>query len=237
MPNRKLFLSGFRAMLPVTTGVIPFGAVMGAVCADAHLSIWQTVGMNVVVFAGASQLAAVDLMQNHAASLVVVVTGLIINVRFLLYSAAMTPVVQRSTVATKLFCAYTLTDQGYAVMSSNESKFKNNSEAVRFYLGSTACMLISWHCSVLAGYVFGNFAPASWSLDFAVPLSFIALVIPTLKNRIYVAVAMFSSLVSLLLFDLPFKLGLVVTAILSIGVAVGLSHLVRHLGRDRKQAL
>lgn len=219
----RLALQGFKAMLPITAGVIPFGAVMGSVSAAADLTLFQTVSMNVLVFAGAAQLASVDLMTKHAASFVVVVTALIINLRFLLYSAAISPLVQRSRFWTKFFAAYLLTDQNYSVMIANERLFRSNSEALAFYFGASACMVLGWHASVVAGHVFGNFAPASWALDFAVPLSFITLLIPTIKNRKYLAVAAFSGAASILLRPLPYNLGLVVTALLAVALGARLS--------------
>lgn len=203
-------------MLPVTTGVFPFGAVMGTVAADAQLSFSQSFLMNFFVFAGASQLAAVDLMTKNAAVVVVLLTGLIINLRFILYSAAMSPLVQKSSWLVKIASSYFLTDQSYAVMSANQSKFKEDHEAVLFYFGSCICMTLAWHISVGLGFLFGNIAPAGLALDYAVPLSFVALVIPTLKNKKYIYVALFSSAVSVLLNDLPFKTSLIATAFLSI---------------------
>jgi predicted branched-subunit amino acid permease len=214
-----LFIAGARATLPLTFGVIPFGLVMGAVSANAQLSLFDAMAMNFLVYAGASQLAAIDLMTQHAASTVVVLTGLVINLRFLLYSAALSPVLQRSPFLTQLFCAYSMTDQTYAIMSANESRFPSKAEAVRFYLGTSVCFLVVWNSSVAAGHVFGNFAPASWSLDFAVPLSFLALVIPTLRSRLHLLVAAFSTLVSLPLHALPYRAGLIVSALLAIGLA------------------
>jgi len=217
------FTKGFKGMLPITTGVIPFGAVMGTVSAEAGLSFFQTATMNVVVFAGAAQLAAVDLMSKHAASVVVVATGLIINLRFILYSAAMAPLLQKSPFRTKFISAYFLTDQSYAVMLANQDKLETNSGAVQFYLGSCICMMMSWQLSVCAGFAFGNFAPASWALDYAVPLSFVSLVVPTIRNKKYVFVAAFSSFASLVLNPLPFKMGLIVTALLGIALGTFLS--------------
>ena len=218
MKRHGFFALGFRAILPVMTGVIPFGAVTGTVCAEAGLSFFQAITMNVILYAGASQLAAVELMTKHAASIVVILTGLVINLRFLLYSAAMSPVLQHSPFFTKFICAHTLTDQSYAVMPAHQDQFKSSKDSVLFYLGTSVCMLFVWHSSFIAGYIFGNFAPASWALDYAVPLSFAALVIPTLKAKKYVIVAAFSSVVSILLYPLPYKLGLVTTALLSIGL-------------------
>ena len=210
-------------MLPITTGAIPFGAVVGTVYAEAQFSFFQSFGSTLFIYAGAAQLAAVELMNQNAASVVVVCTGLIINLRFLLYSAAISPVVQNSSALTKLACAYGLTDQSYAVISANQDKLKTNSDTIEFYFGASVCMMLAWYLSFIGGYVFGNFAPTTWALEYAVPLSFVALVIPTLKNRIYVAVAVFSSVVSLLLNDLPYKTGLIATALMAIAFGALLS--------------
>lgn len=219
----SFFNLGFRSMLPITTGIIPFGVVVGTVSHEAQLTIFETVAMNVLVFAGASQLAAIELMTEHAASIVVIVTGLIINLRFLLYSAAISPVIQKLGFWDKFFCAYMLTDQTYAVMSAQQKKLQTPAATIEFYFGSAICMVMTWHLSVVAGFIFGNIAPAAWALEYAVPLSFVALVIPTLADRRYYLVAAFSSFVSVVLNPLPFKLGLLITALASIGLAVLIS--------------
>lgn len=206
-------------MLPITTGIVPFGIVMGTVASEAGLSFSRSAFMNVWVFAGASQLAAMDLMNKHAATAVVLATGLIINLRFLLYSAALVPTVQRSSLLIRLLCAYCITDQNYAVMCAHEPWLPNSASAIRFYLGASAAMYLIWHLSVAAGFLFGNVAPQSWSLDFAVPVSFVALLVPTLKNFKYVLVALFSALASLLLFAIPFRLGMILAALASIALA------------------
>lgn len=223
MKNLNYFNMGFKDMLPITTGIVPFGAVVGSIYSEVQMSTFQSVGMNIFVFAGASQLAAIELMTNHAAALVVILTALIINLRFLLYSAAISPVVKNSRFLTKLAVAYLLTDQSYAVMSANESKLPTSADTIRYYFGTAICMTLIWHASVAAGYVFGNFAPASWALDYAVPLSFVALVIPTLKNRNYIYVAVFSSFVSVLLSSMPFRIGLIVTSVFGIALAAYLT--------------
>lgn len=225
----KTFIYGVRSMLPILTAVIPFGAVMGTVCAEAKLNVFQTVFMNVLIFAGASQLAAIELMTKDTASLVVITTGVIINLRFLLYSAAMSPVVQHSRLLTKMASAYALTDQNYAVMSAHKHRLHTREETIIFYFGASSVMLLGWHSSVIAGYAFGNFAPASWALDYAVPLSFVALVVPTLKNLKYVLVAFFSGTCALALNIMPYRLGLIASALLAIGLAAVLTRKSRAL--------
>lgn len=192
---------------------------MGSAFSEANLSFSQAMLMNTTLYAGAAQLATTDLMKLNAAVVVVVATGLIINLRFLLYSAAMSPYLKDAKPLIKFLCAFSLTDQSYAAMTANQDKFSTNAEAIEFYLGTAACMMLTWHASVIAGFVFGNFAPASLSLDFAIPLSFIALLIPTLKRKSHQAVALFSSIMSLLFHGLPLRTGLIVTALLSIALA------------------
>lgn len=213
------FKMGFKSILPIISGIIPFGAVMGSAFAEAKLSFWQSMFMDTVVYAGAAQLATVDLMKVNAAMFVVVATGLIINLRFLLYSAAMSPYLKDSSFIVKFLTAFTLTDQSYAAMSANHDKINTNAEATQFYLGTAACMVITWHASVIAGYAFGNFAPQSLNLDYAIPLSFVALLIPTLKTNGHRTVALFSSIISLLFYGFPLKTGMMVTALLSIALA------------------
>jgi 4-azaleucine resistance transporter AzlC len=215
----KHFKMGFSAVLPIISGIIPFGAVMGSAFAEAKLSFGHAMLMNSAVYAGAAQLATVDLMKMNAAILVVLATGLIINLRFLLYSAAMSPYLKDAKPLVKFFCAFTLTDQSYAAMMANHHKFDTNEEATEFYIGTAVCMLLTWHGSVMAGFIFGNFAPQSLSLDFAIPLSFVALLVGTLKRNDHKSVALFSAVLSLLFNELPLKTGLIVTAFLSIGLA------------------
>ncbi len=215
----KHFNLGVRSTLPIISGIIPFGAVMGSAFSEAKLDFFSAMLMNTTVYAGAAQLATVDLMSVNAAKFVVIITGLIINMRFLLYSAAMSPYLKDSGPVIKFLCAFTLTDQSYAAMSANHDKFSTNQEATEFYLGTATCMIITWHASVVGGFLFGNFAPRSLSLEYAIPLSFVALLVPTLKTKGHKIVALFSSIISLLFYNFPLKTGLMVSALLSIALA------------------
>lgn len=228
MYSSKYFSMGFKEMIPITTGVIPFGAVMGTVCAEAKLSFFQTLFMNLFLYSGTAQLASVELMSQNALAVVVITTALVINLRFLLYSAGMSPYTRQSGFWAKLVVAHTLTDQSYAVMVANK-KLQTPLDSVSFYFGTSLCMFIVWHASWMAGYIFGNFAPPAWNLDFAIPLSFLALMIPSLKNKKHVLVVLFSTIVSVALYNMPLRLGLLATALLSIGFA----YILTSKGRTR----
>lgn len=221
--NKKLVILGMQGMLPIITGVIPFGLVMGTVASNAGLSMAQTMGMNIIVFAGASQLAAVDLMLQNAPAIIVILAGVTINLRFLLYSAALSSSFEKAQLKSKAFASYALTDQTYTVLIANESHYNNLNEKISFYFGSAIPMILAWQISVLLGFIFGNFAPSSLSLDYAVPLSFVALVLPTLKNKSFYIVATVSAMLSILLQGIPHNLGLLITALLSITLGAFLS--------------
>lgn len=219
----KSFLYGVRSMSSITAGIAPFGAIVGAVCANAGVSLLSALSMNMIVFAGASQLVAVELMSHHAQIFFIVMSGLIINTRFILYSAVMSVHLKDYPLRIKMLTAYLLTDQNFAILSVHRENLKSNAEVLSFYFGGSLYMILVWYTSVILGHMFGNLAPISWQLDFAVPLSLMALTIPAIKNRSYFIVANFSGLTSLMLKDLPYHLGLIVTASLAIVLGIYLS--------------
>lgn len=202
---------GAKAMIPIIPAVLPFGLIMGAVGSTAQLSGIELSALNILVFAGASQLVAVDLLMKDVPSSVIVITGLVINLRMILYSVSLSEILKDSSITTKTIGSYLVTDQAYAVYTANSNELKSREEKVAFYLGAAMCMSFFWQFFVLIGFIFGNFLPASLNLDFAVPLSFIALAMPTLRNKKYYYVALVSSLLSIVFFNFPYNLGLLIS--------------------------
>ncbi len=217
--KKDLALYGVKAMLPIIPGLIPFGVIMGSTAATNGLSFFETMGLNTVVFAGASQLASLDLMGKNSESLIIILTGLIINLRFALYSAASSPYFKKLPNLFKLMMSYLLTDQSYAVMTTHEDEFSSKNDVIYFCVGASLFMAVCWHLCVVLGFVFGNIVPSEISLDFAVPLSFMALTIPTLRSAKHIAVACISMVLSICFYKLPFNLGLIVTVAICIIVA------------------
>lgn len=207
-------------MLPLLPGIIPFALIMGSVASNAGLIPFEAMGLNFIVFAGASQLMAIELLTKNTNSAVIILTGIAINLRFLLYSAALSPIFKDASLLSKIIGSYLFTDQSYAVSSSKDSEFKNNKQKLQFYFGNAVLMFIFWNFFVFLGVLFGNFAPKAISLDFAVPLSFMALTIPTLKTFKHKIIALVSTILSCLLYNLPLNLGLLTTAGICIGLAV-----------------
>jgi predicted branched-subunit amino acid permease len=218
MKKNPIF-TGIKSMLPIIPGVIPFGLIMGTAASNAGLSVFEAFGMNLLVLAGAAQLVTVDLMSKNVDSIIIVFTGCIINLRMMLYSASMSPVFKEASFLQKTFASYMLTDQAYAISLELENQYDNLGDRLKYFFGGGTFMVLCWHVSVVLGMFFGNFAPASLSLDFAVPLTFMALMIPSLKNKNYFYVAACSATLSILLYDLPYNLGLICSA--GLGVLLG----------------
>ena len=220
--RRSAFSNGFLAVVPIIPGVIPFGMICGVTAIKAGLSPAAAMGMSVFIFAGASQLAAIQLLAQGALPAVIVFTALVINLRFAMYSASLAPHFQHLPKRWRWPLAYLLTDQAYA-MSINH--YLNTSTVPLahkhwFYLGIASTMWLVWQPATAAGILLGAAVPSSWSLDFAIPLTFMALLIPGLRDRPTLVAALVGGGVAVFATALPFNLGLVLAAVS--GIAAGL---------------
>ena len=216
---RKAFWSGVRAIAPILIGVVPFGAVAGA-AATATMGPYQATAMSLSMFAGASQLAATALLDKATPALVVVLAAWTVNLRFLLYSLSISPYFEELPGAVRAGLAYLLTDQGYAMCVI---RFEQEPELDRrgFYLGCATALWTTWQVSHLVGVSLGQVVPPQWNLEMAIPLMFLALLVPTVVNRPRLLAALVAALVAVLGATLPFKLGLMLGALA--GVVAGVA--------------
>ena len=217
---RSAFRSGFRDFAPIIAGVIPFGAIAGIAAVDAGMTIAQAIGMSVIVLAGASQLATIELLGQDAALVTIVFTALVINARFVMYSASLASYAKPLPSAQKASMAYLLTDQAYA-FSINRFTDRTEAPPVRYayYLGVGLTLWVVWQISTAAGALLGAFVPEGLSLDFAIPLVFIALLVPALRDRSDALAAVTAGVVAVAAAGLPYNLSLISAAIA--GVAAG----------------
>ena len=228
------FFRGVRAELPILVGVVPFGMIFGVLALDAGLTRLEAQSMSAIVFAGSSQIVFTQLVHVGAPGLVIVLTTAVINLRHALYSASLAPYLQRLRPAWKWLLSYLLTDEAYAVtviyyQNTPDPAVPAESEqrvAVEpdlrhwFFLGAGLALWCSWQLSTAVGIALGMVVPQSWSLDFTLALTFIALVVPNLKDRAALVTALSAGLVALLAFSTPYKLGLIIAAL--VGILLGL---------------
>jgi predicted branched-subunit amino acid permease len=231
------FFNGIRAELPILVGVFPFGMIYGVLALEAGLTPEQSQAMSAIVFAGSAQIVLTQLVQLGTPGLVMILTVAIINLRHALYSASMAPYLQRLRPGWKWLLAYLLTDEAYVVTAiyyqntdplylpqsrgqDVERETTRPDQRHWFLLGAGLALWISWQLSTAAGIFLGSVVPPSWSLDFTLALTFIALVVPNLKDRASVAAAVSAGVVALIAFAFPYKLGLLIAALVGIGIGL-----------------
>jgi len=217
---QKDFWTGVRDIAPILLGVIPFAMITGIVAVNTGLPKDAAMGMSLIIFAGASQLATVQLLSAGTAPFIVVLTAFIINMRFLMYSASMAPHLRSLSARWKPFFAYLLTDQAYAVFISGLPRSSSRFNKSLYYLGAAAAMWLTWQLSTAAGIFLGAGIPPGWGFDFAIPLTFMVLLFRTIDDRETAAAAVVGGTVAAAAQPLPFNSGLMVAALCGIGAGM-----------------
>ncbi len=219
---RTEFINGCKAELPILLGVLPFGMIYGVLALQAGLSPALALAMSSIVFAGSSQFIGTQLMATGASGLVIVATTFVVNLRHALYSASVAPFIKHLPLRWKALLAYLLTDEAYAVTITRLTQ-PDSSTALNkhwYYFGAGLTLWSSWQLSTAIGIFVGQLIPESWSLDFTLALTFIALVVPNLKDRASVAAAVSAGIMAAFSYTWPYKLGLFAAALT--GIVMGM---------------
>jgi 4-azaleucine resistance transporter AzlC len=216
------FFAGFRDTFPLVIGAVPFGIIFGALAGTAGLSFWAATGMSLFVFAGASQFIAAGLVATGTAWPIIVITTFVVNLRHLLYGASMVPYYKKLSHCWKVVLSFGLTDETFAVAIGRYRKKDNSNHKCFYNLGSMVFMYTNWNACTLIGLTMGKTFPgiATMGLDFAMPATFIGMVIPYLKNSPMWASVITAGSVALMTHSLPHKLGLIIAALAGVGSGI-----------------
>ena len=211
---RAAFLRGLRDSVPFMVIIVPFAMVFGVVATDAGLRVAEVMAFSVLVIAGAAQLAAVQLMAENAPTLVVIASALMVNLRMAMYSAALTPHLGRVPVWQRALVAYMLTDQSFAAASAEYETRPQATGAAKaaYYFGIALFVCPIWYGATYAGATAGNALPPGLPLDFALPLTFLAMVAPMMRSLPHLVAILVSALGALAGAGLPYNLGLIAAA-------------------------
>ncbi len=231
--KRSEFLNGIKGILPILLGVLPFGLIYGVSARSAGLPIIAAQSMSLIVFAGSAQFVTVQLISAGVPVGIIILTACLLNLRHALYSASLAPYVKHLPRRWKMLLAYVLTDEAYAVTiihyrqpdaakASPATSDDDSTPRHWYFLGTGLTLWIVWQISTAIGIVLGANVPASWSLDFTLPLTFIALVIPTLRTRAEWIAAATAGGVAVLAAGLPLNLGLLAAALSGMAIGLGL---------------
>lgn len=217
--TRHSLLAGAKDVAAILIGIAPFGLVAGAAVVQAGFGVAEAVGMSLLVNAGASQIVATTLFGAGAPLWLALGTALVVNARMFIYSTSIAPVLGDAPGWLRPILGHMLVDQNYA-STMTKGRFRDDVDVIAYYIGAWLALASVWQTSSLAGALLGPFIPASWGLDFAVPLVFLAMLAPALKDRTAVLVALATGVAAAVLVPvLPMQTGLL--AAIVTGMAVG----------------
>jgi branched chain amino acid efflux pump len=231
--TRGYYFRGFRDGAPFVLVVVPFALLFGVVATEAGLSIVETMSMTVLVIAGAAQFTALQLLSDNAPTFIAILTALAVNMRMAMYSASMVAHFGKAPLWKRVLASYFLVDQTYGVSFGQFEREPAMSMAQKFayFFGSVTVLAPMWYGFSFVGAVAGKSIPPEYALDFAIPITFIAIVAPSLRSLPHVAAALVSIAGALALVWIPYNLGLMIAAVLAMMVGAGVEkHMMRRMG-------
>lgn len=214
-PGQALCAGAWRCA-PVAAGAVPFGMAFGLAASDHGVSVLGALGMSVVMFAGAAQLATLELTGSGTPVLLVIAVALLINLRFAMYGAAISPYLRGPGRLARAGLSYLLTDQAFAVSVAAYEEEGPRRQPVWFYAGAAALLWVAWQVGTVLGASLGAI---DLSTELAPALVFVALGIFALKDRVDALVAGSALVTFFALAWLPYGMALLPAAV--VGLAAG----------------
>jgi predicted branched-subunit amino acid permease len=210
--TKSTYWQGVRAGAPFILVLVPFALLFGVVATEAGFTLIETFAYSALVVAGAAQFTAVQLLSEHAPTLIVVATSLAVNLRMAMYSASLTPHLGRAPLGKRALVAYLMVDQAYAsaILQYERHPEWSVPQKLAFYFGAVTPLFPLWLTFTIVGAMVGSAIPPEFALDFAVPITFLAMIAPMLRSWAHVVAALVSIAVSLGLAFIPYSVGLLV---------------------------
>lgn len=219
---RAEFLAGARQILPVLIGTMPFGFVAGVAAAGAGMTPVEGIALSLFAFSGIAQLVVAQLIAAQSPIVVTLAAVLVVSLRHLMYSAALSPHLAHLPRGWRVALSYLMTDQTFALGVQRFAEPGERGAKHYYLLGVSMTLFASWQAAVAIGAIAGAQVPATWSLDFIVTLSFITLLVPALRTRANLATGIVAGAIALIAVGLPYRLSLVMASIA--GIATGVAY-------------
>ena len=210
------FFKGTIDVLPLMIPVVPFGIIFGAIGIELGFGPYLTYATSIIIFSGASQIVILQLFSAGASSLVAITSSSVVSTRHLLYGAVVSRYLNHLSIYWKIGLSYLLTDQAFAV--SNEyfkNKFKNKFKHYHL-VGSGFTLWFIWQVTTIIGIILGSIVPDNLGLTFAIPLTFLALLVNYLRNLNHLIVIILSGSSSIIFFEIPFKSYIIISSFIAL---------------------
>lgn len=212
---KSAYLRGLLDGLPFIFVIVPFAALFGLLAAEAGLNVLEALAFSLVVIAGAAQFTALQLLQEEAPTVIVLASSLAVNLRMAMYSASLTPYIGSAPLWQRAFAAYLTVDQSYLVSIAKFEKEPQMTvpQRVAYFFGAVTPVAPLWYAGTVVGALLGAQVPESWALDFAIPITFLAIIAPMFRTLAHVIAAFVGMVVSLLATGVPFSLGIIIAGV------------------------
>jgi len=217
---RAAFRAGVLECLQLVPSYIPFGLVCGVASVQAGLGEWGAVALAAFAFAGSSQAVLTQFLSGGAPLLIAILSGLVVNLRMAVYSAAISPRIAGATPRERVLWAAFLVDQTFISNEARHQRGEHMRHPLAFYLGCSVMLWPWWVLMNAIGAFAGAQLPPSWQLEFTIPLSFVAMVVPLLKSRSQMFAAIAGGVAGIALYAMPLKTGLIAACVF--GTCVGM---------------
>ena len=214
--SRPAFLEGLRDMLPAVVGMFPFGIVCGVAAISAGASPLAALAMSLIMFSGAAQIIAAQLLAAGAPFAVIALSCFVVSLRFLMYSAALAPYLRPLDHRWRNLLAFLLTDQAFAASIHRFRASGDLRASASYFLGGGAVLWIMWQLATLAGILLGSVIPPAWQLEFVVPLCFLSLLAPLLRDQPTLIVMIAAAVGVVALDAMPMRLSMICAGLLGI---------------------
>tara|TARA_A100001015_G_scaffold148974_1_gene165212 strand:- start:73 stop:759 length:687 start_codon:yes stop_codon:yes gene_type:complete len=217
MPSKfQIFNIGFFDLAPHLLSVIPFGIIFGAIGIELSFDPIMIYATSLIIFGGASQIVFLQLLSGGASSIIAITSVGVINSRHLLYGAVLSEYLNKLPLIKKLLISYFIVDQAFAV--SNIYFKKNSKQKFNYYhlMGSGIILWICWQVATILGIFLGSIVPEELGLEFAIPLTFIAIIINELRKIDHLMVMIVSGLAATFFYNAPFKSYILISPIIGL---------------------
>lgn len=210
---------GFAALLPLSLGLVPWAIVTGVAMRSNGLSVVESMGMNLLVFAGTAQLGTLPLIASGAPLWLIVLTALVLNLRFVIFSATLAPAFDGQPLRRRLLSGYLLVDGVFAVLSERLLEATDPHWRWGCFIAPALWCWLLWQVFAFVGVIGAGVLPSDWSLEFMATIALLVMLVPMAASRPMLVAALVGGLATVLLRGMPLKLGLV--AGIGLGVIAG----------------
>ena len=215
----KIFLQGSLDISPLLIPVVPFGIIFGVIGIELGYSPIFTYSMSFIICGGASQIVLIQLVSGGASSLVALTSVGVVNSRHFLYGAVISEYIDNLNILWKSILSYLLYDQSFAVSYKYFKKNKKKLNRHYHLFGSGLTLWLTWQISTLLGIFLGSVVPEELGLSFAIPITFMSLLVQEFRKLDHVIVMLVSGISAIIFYNIPFKSYIIVAAMIGLFIA------------------